>query len=124
MLEKLSEISARTQAGQFDCTDLIRCAYNLNETEMSIIEQCTSDKGNTIAEISKIVGKDRSTVHRSLEKLKSCGLCFKERKSGSPRGFVDLYRILPRKEILLKAEKNLDTCYTQIKKMLAEVNGN
>ncbi|MBA3044836.1 MAG: ArsR family transcriptional regulator [Candidatus Thermoplasmatota archaeon] len=124
MLEKLSEISARTQAGQFDCTDLIRCAYNLNETDMGIIEQCSNNEERTIKEISNILGKDRSTVHRSLEKLRSCGLCFKERKGGASRGFVDFYRILPKKEILKKAEQNLDICYTQIKKLLAESNGN
>ncbi len=120
MLENLSEISTKTSLDEFTCGDLVRCAYNLNETDMNVVRLCSGNGGKTVREISEGIEKDRSTTHRSLEKLMACGLCYKERQSGKPRGFVDYYFILPKKEILKKAEGGLDKCYLSIKKMLKE----
>lgn len=75
----------------------------------------------TIKQITQKINKDRSTVHRSLEKLISCNICYKERKSGDTRGFVDYYYRISDKDIFKKAEINLDKCYSSIKKMLAEL---
>ena len=86
-----------------------------------MLQSISKANGKTIIEITKTLKKDRSTVHRSLEKLVTCNLCYKERKSGKNRGFVDYYYIIPEKEVLKKAEENLDRCYSNIKQMLRDV---
>lgn len=120
MLEKILEISTRSDADDFTCFDLIRCVFNLNETDIRVLGSI-DNKNKTIAELSTTLQKDRSTVHRSLEKLMTCNLCYKQRKSGKNRGFLDFYYSIPEHEILAKAEKNLDSCYKKMKLILHEL---
>jgi predicted transcriptional regulator len=82
MLEKITEISVKLEYGEFTCFDFIRCVFNLNETDIYVLQSISKGNGKTIIEITKTLKKDRSTVHRSLEKLVTCNLCYKERKSG------------------------------------------
>jgi len=95
--------------------------FNLNETDIRLLQILQKSEGMTIHEVSKVVKKDRSTIHRSLEKLIACRLCFKKRQSGTIRGFVDYYFVIPEKDILRKAEDTLDICYSKIKKMIQEL---
>lgn len=120
MLEKILEISTRLDADDLTCFDFIRCVFNLTETDIRILRSI-DNKNKTIAELSKTLRKDRSSVHRSLEKLMTCNLCYKERKSGKNRGFLDFYYSIPEHEILAKAEKNLDSCYIKMKQKLHEL---
>jgi predicted transcriptional regulator len=121
MLEKISEISAKLEYGDFTCFDCIRCIFNLNETDIRVLQSFSGKNGKTVIEITKILNKDRSTIHRSLKKLVACKLSYKERKAGKSRGFIDYYYIIPEKEILKKAEEYLDRCYKNIKQMLRDV---
>ena len=121
MLERLTEISAKLDYGKFTCFDFIRCIFKLNETDIRVLQSLPGKNGITISELTDALRKDRSTIHRSLEKLVACNLCYKERKTGKKRGFVDNYYIIPEKEVLYKAEENLDRCYTKIKQMLRDV---
>jgi len=120
MLEELSKMSTKINSGEFNCFDLVRCVFNLNETDIQILQSFDKNNGKTIKQITQKINKDRSTVHRSLEKLISCNICYKERKSGNTRGFVDYYYRISDKDIFKKAEINLDICYSSIKKMLVE----
>jgi predicted transcriptional regulator len=120
MFEKILEVSTRLNADDFTCLDLIRCVFNLKETEIRVLRSI-DNKGKTVAQLSKTLQKDRSTIHRSLEKLMTCNLCYKQRKSGKKRGFLDYYFSVPEYEILAKAEKNLDSCYTKMKHILREL---
>lgn len=120
MLEKLSQISTKLDCDNLSCVDLVRCIFSLNETDILILKSIPENEGINIKDITKIIKKDRSTIHRSLEKLVSCNICYKERKSGQNRGFVDYYYAIPEKELLRRAEKNLDNCYFKIKTMLKE----
>ena len=121
MLEKLSQISTKLDCGNINCVDLVRCIFNLNETDILILKSIPEKEGRNIKDITKKIKKDRSTIHRSLEKLVSCNICYKERKSGKNRGFIDYYYAIPEKELIRKAEKNLDDCYLKIKTMLNEL---
>ena len=121
MLEELSKMSTKIYSGEFNCFDLVRCVFNLNETDIQILQSFDNNNGKTIKQIIQKISKDRSTVHRSLEKLISCNICYKERKSGNARGFVDYYYRISDKDIFKKAEVNLDKCYSSIKKMLVEL---
>ena len=120
MLEKLSQISTKLDCDNLSCVDLVRCIFSLNDTDILILRSIPEHEGRNIKDITKIIKKDRSTIHRSLEKLVSCNICYKERKSGKNRGFIDYYYTIPEKELLRRAEKNLDNCYLKIKTMLKE----
>jgi predicted transcriptional regulator len=121
MLEKLSQISLQLDAGYMTCFDILQCMLNLNDTDMRILQMLLKSEGMTSQQISKRLKKDRSTIHRSLEKLSACQLCYKKRQSGAARGFVDYYFVIPEQDILRKAENNLDVCYSKIKAMFQEL---
>jgi predicted transcriptional regulator len=118
MLERLSQISTKLDYEEFTCFDFVKCIFNLNDTDVQVLQNIPEHKGKTIIELTKTLKKDRSTIHRSLEKLIACNLCHKERQSGEKRGFVDYYYVIPDKEVLKKAEDNLDRCYSKVKKMI------
>ena len=124
MLEKLIQISTKLNQENINCIDFIQCIFGLNETDMQVLRSIPEKSGINISVISKTINKDRSTVHRSLEKLIMCKICYKERKSGEQRGFVDYYFTIPEDELLKIAEDNLDTCYSTIKKMLQSLKTN
>ena len=122
MLDKIMEVSGKIDIDRFDCFELVKCVFNLNNTDLMILQSFPkNNQGITINELTKIIGKDRSIIYRSLEKLTSCQICYKERRSGKSRGFVDIYYRIPLKDIFKKAEENLDTCYSNIKKIIAEL---
>jgi predicted transcriptional regulator len=121
MLEKLSQISTKLDCDKLSCVYLVRCIFSLNDTDILILKSIPENEGRNINDITKIIKKDRSTIHRSLEKLVSCNICYKERKSGKNRGFIDYYYAIPEKELLRRAEKNLDNCYLKIKTMLRDL---
>jgi predicted transcriptional regulator len=120
MIEKIPELSTKVESGNFKCADLVKCVFNLSITDMSILRLFSEKDGRTIKDITREIKKDRSTVHRSLEKLISCKLCYKERKGGENRGFVDYYYKIPNQEIYKKAEFYLDQCYIKIKGLIKE----
>lgn len=124
MLEKLIQISTKLNQENINCIDFIQCIFGLNETDIQVLKSIPENSGIIISEISKGIKKDRSTVHRSLEKLIMCKICYKERKSGEQRGFVDYYFIIPEAKLLNIAEENLDSCYNTIKRMLQELKTN
>jgi predicted transcriptional regulator len=124
MLEKLIQISTKLTQENINCIDFIQCIFGLNVTDIQVLRSIPKKTGINISDISKTIKKDRSTVHRSLEKLIMCKICYKERKSGTQRGFVDYYYAIPENELLKIAEENLDVCYSSIKKMLHELKTN
>jgi predicted transcriptional regulator len=118
MLQKLFQYSIKIDSTTYTCSDLLRCLFNLNDTDLQVFNAIPEQGGTTIEKITSLVKKDRSTVHRSLEKLIACALCFKERRSGRTRGFLDYYYAAPMKEILQRAEQHLDTCYHKFKEII------
>ena len=116
------KLSTKLHREQFGCADLVKCVFDLSETDINILQNLPEDDGITSKHMAKIIGKDRSTVYRSLEKLITCQLCFKERKGKADRGFEDWYYLVPKQEILRVIEHNLDECYADVKKMLKQLD--
>ena len=120
MLEEYPTLSAKVEQGTLTCHDLVKCIFNLNRTEASVLRVLPEEDGRTAGDVAGDLKKDRSTVYRALEKLVSVGLAYKERRGGESRGFSNVYYRVPEKELFRKAEKSLDECYSRIKQILAD----
>ncbi len=118
MLENIMGISTKMDFDNINCYDIVKCIFNLKNTDLKVLQSFNKNDGVTISQLTKKIGKDRSIIYRSLEKLISCKLCYKERKSGEKRGFIDYYYRIPIEDILKITEKNLDKCYLKIKKII------
>lgn len=121
MLENIVGVSTKIDFDTIDCYDIVKCIFNLNNTDLKILRSFYSDKGMTINQLTRKIGKDRSIIYRGLEKLMACKLCYKDRRSGKKRGFIDYYFRIPLKEIFKITEENLDHCYLKIKKLMKEI---
>ena len=120
MPDEFTPLSALADLEDIGCDDVIKCIFNLTQTDLNILNTLSEKKDLSASDVASSVKKDRSTAHRSLEKLVSCGLCYKERKSGKPRGYINVYRRIPDGKIYKKADENLDKCYAKVKAVLRE----
>ena len=118
MIEDLPNISAKLGDGTFTCMDLVRCMYNLNDTEITILRMLEEGEGVTAGEAARSICRDRSTTYRGLEKLVAAGLVYKERRGGRTRGYTNVYRRIPVVEIYRRTEAELDRCYRRLKEVL------
>ncbi len=118
MLKKLLQFSANDKTDKLTCSELIGCVYNLNDTDLRVFRAVSKNDGIPINQLGRFLKKDRSTVYRSLEKLVACNLCYKQRRSGQTRGFVDYYHAIAEEEAIKKAEQRLDACYLKLKKLM------
>ena len=106
---------------KLECVNVIGCIFNLTQTDVSTFEALTTDKGTTALEVAKLIDKDRSTAHRSLEKLVSCGLSQKEKVSNKTRGYSYVYTRISDWNLYLKAKTNIDKCYEEIEGALQKL---
>lgn len=59
------------------CSDLLSCVFGLKAFEEDLIYLLARNGRGTLDELASETGRDRSTVHRSLSKLSSLGLCYR-----------------------------------------------
>ena len=118
MLQDFPAITFKIDDESFTCYDLVKCMFRLSETEINILKSFEEGEGLTAQEVGDRLKRDRATAYRSLEKLVSIGLIYKERRGREGRGYSNFYIKVARKDILRKAEKRLDKCYTAIKTAL------
>ncbi len=114
MLQQFSNLSKMSKQEIFECVDVIGCIFNLTPTDISVFESLAADHGTTALEVAKRIEKDRSTAHRSLEKLVACGLSHKEKVSNKTRGYSYVYTRISDWDLYLKAKANIDKCYEKI----------
>ncbi len=101
--------------GTFTCVDLVKCMFDLSQTEMIILQSMEETEAYTAHQLGEFINRDRATAYRALEKLLSIGLLYKERKGREGRGYSNYYSKVASKKILKKAEQKLDRYYTAIK---------
>ena len=121
MLGNIMSISTKMDFDNINCYEIVKCIFNLKNTDLKVLQSFSNNDGVTINQLTNKIGKDRSIIYRSLEKLISCKLCYKERKSGEKRGFIDYYYRIPKKDIFKITEENLDECYLKIKKIKRQI---
>jgi predicted transcriptional regulator len=102
-----------------DCKDLVQCAFSLNEFEVEVFNRLTDTGAKRADELADLMAKDRSTVYRALQKLMTCGMCFRETKSIERGGYYHIYRAISRDELKQKLERCVDDWYEQMKQVLA-----
>ena len=121
MLNVMKTLSSMAQLDDVSCMDVVRCIYNLSQTDTKTFNSMPESTCMTASAIGEAIGKDRSTAHRSLEKLIPCGLCHKERKTGRRRGYVYEYVRISDEDLYRETEKRLNDCYAKVKKAMSEL---
>lgn len=99
-----------------DCKDVFKCLFNAGKKEIEVYKLLLK-KEYRVNEICDLIGKDRSTVQRILNKLVKCGIVLRKKriiKNGG--GYYYVYKSLPPK----KLKKWLEKCINKWEKEMKD----
>lgn len=98
--------------------EAIQCIFDLNRLDIDVYKKLQEIGTVRTDEIAKYLKKERSTVYRSLQKLTSCGICQKIRKTLEQGGYYHMYKMQSDRTVRKEAERCLDKWYESMKQML------
>jgi len=100
------------------CEDVLKCVFDLNKLDIKIYKILKKNREVRADSIAKKIGKDRSTIYRSLQKLTCCGICLKKTKKIDSGGYYHVYITNDIDFTKKKLEKCIDDWYYQMKETL------
>ena len=100
------------------CTDLLRCMYNLSDMDMEVLRLLLAEGPFRAEDLAERLGKDRSTVYRSLQKLVSCQVISKETKSLERGGYYHVYATVPRDVLRERLEHCIEEWHSRVSMLL------
>ena len=100
------------------CKDVIQCVFNLNKLDLQIYSTLKQIGESRADDLAKIMEKERSTIYRSLQKLKSCGLCIKKTKTIDSGGYYHIYSCNKKTKIQKELELCIDKWYKNMRETL------
>lgn len=106
-----------TQVGT--CQDLVQCAFSLNEFEVMVYNKLVEAGPTRADDLADLMNRDRSTVYRALQKMMSCGMCFRETRSIDRGGYFHVYRAISKDELKVKLQQCVDDWYGRMQTVLA-----
>jgi predicted transcriptional regulator len=86
------------------CKDIVQCAFSLNDFEIDVFKAASKYGPLRADDLADKMGKERSTVYRALQKLMSCGMCFRETKSLDKGGYYHVYSAVSKDVLKMKME--------------------
>ena len=100
------------------CNELLCSIYNLNSVDLDIYYQLAGGKTSSLDELAQSVERDRSTVHRSLQKLVGTGLCYKEVRGLKDGGYYHVYSAMELSKVRDQAERKVREITAGLERML------
>ena len=100
------------------CNELLCAVYNLNPVELEVFYQLAGGASAGLDEIALKVKRDRTTIYRSLQKLVSIQLCYKETKALKEGGYYHLYSATELARVKEQAEQRVKAITTSLGIML------
>lgn len=107
-------------SGAATCEDVMQCFFNLNELDMIIYIRLLREGPQRSDDIARKERKDASTVYRSLQKLISSGICFRETRTIERGGYYHIYTAVSPEIIRKKIENCISNWNTSMEKALEE----
>ena len=101
------------------CTDLVRCMYNLTELDMEALRLLLKEGPSKAEDLAERLGRDRSTVYRSLQKMVSCQIVTKDVRSLERGGYFHVYSSAPRELIRERLEHCIAEWHTRMISLMA-----
>ena len=102
------------------CKDILKYVFDLNISDLEVYKKLKEVKESRADELAKKMGKERSTIYRSLQKLASCNLCTKTTMKIKTGGYYHIYSYNYEKEVREDLESCIDKWYNHIKQILQD----
>ncbi len=106
-------------AGAESCTDLVRCMYNLTELDMEALGLLLREGPAKAEDLAERLGRDRSTVYRSLQKMVSCQIVTKDVRNLDRGGYYHVYSSTPRQLIRDRLEHCIEEWHSRMMALMA-----
>ncbi|UCC93471.1 MAG: HTH domain-containing protein [Thermoplasmata archaeon] len=100
------------------CPDLLRCMYNLSDMDMEALRLLLDEGPFKAEDLADRLGRDRSTVYRSLQKLVSCQVISKETRSLKRGGYYHVYAAVPREVLRERLEHCIEQWHSRVSMLL------
>ena len=107
-------------SGAATCEDIMQCFFNLNEFEITLYKRLLTEGPQRSDDLARKVKKDSSTVYRALQKLISCGICFRETKTIRRGGYFHVYTAVNPDIVRKKIQDFINQWNTSMKKAIQE----
>jgi predicted transcriptional regulator len=85
---------------------MLRNVMNLSETELEVYQRLLSSEGQRVSDMARVMGKDRSSIQRSLKNLMTAGLTRRETETIENGGYYYSYEAVPPAQV----KKELERC--------------
>lgn len=109
-------MARKKSCGVVDFEELFGCSFNLNKTEIQILKyMIKKQKRCEISEVSKKLGKERSTLQRRFKNLVDKELIDKRQVNLDTGGYMFVYFAKEKEYYLDLAKKILDGSWNRIK---------
>ena len=100
------------------CDDVIRCIFDFNDLDLKVYKKLKEDGETTAQNLAAKLGKERSTIYRSLQKLTKCGICIKKTNYIKTGGHYHSYKNIDSKLFKTKVESCIDNLYKSMKETI------
>jgi predicted transcriptional regulator len=104
--------------GTATCKDLMQCMMNLGELEMDILKRLVKNGPLRSEDLTRQIKKDKSIIHRGLQRLMSCGMVIREKRTIRQGGYFFVYSALPIEHVQDKMKECIDRMYTNMKALV------
>ncbi|HSV42896.1 MAG TPA: helix-turn-helix domain-containing protein [Methanomassiliicoccales archaeon] len=102
------------------CNDLVQCAFSLNEFEVLVYNRLVESGPMRADDLADLMGRDRSTVYRALQRMLTCGMCLRETKSIERGGYFHVYRAISKAELKEKLQSCVEGWYGRMQEVLRQ----
>lgn len=110
---------------EFKCDEHLRCtlkcAFDLSCLDLEVYVVLLKKNPASIEEISELVGKDKSTVYKSLQRLLEKGLIERDYRILRSGGYRYLYKPIPFSEFKERILKAVEAWSKKLSESIAEI---
>lgn len=107
-------------SGAATCEDVMQCLFNLNAFEIELYVKLVKQGPQRSDDLANMLGRDKTTVYRALQKLISCGICFRETKTIERGGYYHVYSAVSPELVKKKILSCIEQWNLSMKKALEE----
>ncbi len=81
------------------CGDLVKCAFSLSDADIELLRQLMVQGPGSVGDLTDGTDRSNGSVYRSLQRMLSCGLVYRDTRHIEQGGYYYLYAALPRAEL-------------------------
>jgi len=109
---------------ELNCENLLGCFYNLNDLDRKVYFLLTRSRSPlTNDDIAKALKKDKTAVYRSLQKLLTCGLISKTKKTYEKRpSYNYLYQAVDLRIVKKRLREDLERWYITAENLIENLD--